>query len=52
MIIQYNANNIPTEIVGVTDQFVALDSGRPQKIVMGSKRQPNQEINVTKNVKY
>ena len=39
-------------IAEATDQFVALDSGRPNNIVTGSKREPNQEINVTKNVKY
>ena len=39
-------------IAWATSQFVVLDSGRPNKIVMGSKIQPNKEINVTKNVKY
>ena len=39
-------------IARASDQFVALDSRRPNKIVMGSKIKPNKEINVTKNVKY
>ena len=39
-------------IEGVTNQFELLDSGRPNKIVMGSKIQPNKEINVPKNVKH
>ena len=48
----YNDNNDPTRIVGETDQVVVLESGRPKKIVMVSKRQSNKQINVTKNVKY
>ena len=39
-------------ITGLTNQFVALDSGKLNKIVMGSKIQPNKEIIVTNNVKY
>ena len=37
---------------GASDKFQALDSGRPNKIVMGSKIQPNKENNVTKKLKY
>ena len=53
--IQYNASNDSDRIAREDDSFVALDSGRPNEIVMGKektcKRKPNQEINVTKNAK-
>ena len=31
----YNSNNDPTRITGSTDQYVALDSGRSNELVMG-----------------
>ena len=36
--IWYNGSNDPNMIVRVTDSFVPLDSGRPNKILMGKEK--------------
>ena len=36
--IQYNASNDPSRIARASDSLVALDSGRPDEIVMGNEK--------------
>ena len=54
--IQYNASNDPRRIAGETDSFCSVEQWKTEQSSNGEaktcKRNPSQEINVTKNVKY